>query len=55
MVDYENPWTYLERPFTSDDVLDNFGFVGRLERQKERNERSNKKVIGSGITDHVQN
>ena len=27
MVDYENPWTYLERPFTSDDILDNFGFV----------------------------
>jgi hypothetical protein len=27
MVDYENPWTYLERPFTSDNILDNFGFV----------------------------
>ncbi len=27
MVDYENPWIYLERPFTSDDVLDNYGFV----------------------------
>ena len=30
MVDYENPWTYLERPFTSDDVLDNFGFVYKI-------------------------
>ena len=26
-IDYENPWTYLERPFTSDDVLDYYGFV----------------------------
>ncbi len=27
MCDYENPWTYLERPFTSDDVRDFYGFV----------------------------
>ena len=26
-IDYENPWLYLERPFTSDDVRDNYGFV----------------------------
>ena len=26
-IDYENPWMYLERPFTSDDVRDFFGFV----------------------------
>jgi len=26
-VDYENPWMYLERPFTSDDILDHHGFV----------------------------
>ena len=26
-IDYENPWLYLERPFTSDDVGDNYGFV----------------------------
>ena len=26
-IDYENPWIYLERPFTGDDVRDNFGFV----------------------------
>ena len=25
--DYENPWMYLERPFNSDDVGDNYGFV----------------------------
>ena len=27
MIDYENPWIYLERPFTSDDVRDYYGFV----------------------------
>ena len=26
-IDYENPWVYMERPFTGDDVRDNFGFV----------------------------
>ena len=25
--DYENPWMYLEHPFNSDDVGDNYGFV----------------------------
>jgi hypothetical protein len=27
MVDYENPWTYMERIFDSSDVGDHFGFV----------------------------
>lgn len=27
MNSYENPWIYLERPFTGDDVRDFFGFV----------------------------
>ena len=26
-IDYENPWMYLERPFTSDDIHDFYGFV----------------------------
>jgi len=26
-VDYENPWIYEGRPFTSDDIGDNYGFV----------------------------
>ena len=26
-VDYANPWTYLDKPFTSDDIGDNYGFV----------------------------
>ena len=27
MDSYENPWIYLDRPFTGDDVRDFFGFV----------------------------
>ena len=27
MDSYENPWIYLERPFTSDDIGDFYGFV----------------------------
>jgi len=41
MVDYENPWTYLERPFTSDDILDNFGFVYLI-----TNISTNRKYLG---------
>ena len=26
-IDYENPWRYGERPFTSDDIHDFYGFV----------------------------
>ena len=26
-MSYENPWIYLERPFTSDDIDDFHGFV----------------------------
>jgi len=26
-IDYENPWIYNETPFTSDDIMDYFGFV----------------------------
>ena len=74
VCDYENPWTLMERPFTSDDVHDFFealcislpisqtndntlgeSIFGLLENQKERREKSNKRVIGSGIMGHVQN
>jgi len=27
MVDYENPWTYKNKPFTSEDIQDYYGFV----------------------------
>ena len=26
-IDYENPWIYCDRPFTSDDIHDFYGFV----------------------------
>ena len=29
-VDYENPWIYEGRPFTSDDIRDYYGFVYRI-------------------------
>ena len=29
-VDYENPWIYEDRPFTSDDIGDYYGFVYRI-------------------------
>jgi len=29
-VDYENPWIYKGRPFTSDDIGDYYGFVYRI-------------------------
>ena len=30
MDSYENPWIYLDRPFTGDDVRDNFGLVYKI-------------------------
>ena len=30
MVDYENPWMYMERAFDSSHVGDNFGFVYKI-------------------------
>ena len=72
-MSYENPWTYLELPFDSESIGDNFGFVykitnllngrqyigrkyfGLIEPHQERKEKSNKRVIGNGITDLVQN
>ena len=29
-MDYENPWLYLEQPFDSDSIGDNFGFVYKI-------------------------
>ena len=40
-VDYENPWIYEGRPFTSDDIGDNYGFVYRI-----TNTTSGKQYIG---------
>ena len=40
-VDYENPWIYEGRPFTSDDIGDYYGFVYRI-----TNTTSGKSYIG---------
>lgn len=40
-VDYANPWTYLDKPFTSDDIGDNYGFVYLIV-----NTANNRKYIG---------
>jgi len=40
-TDYENPWTYMERTFDSDDVRDYFGFVYLI-----TNLKNNRQYIG---------
>ena len=40
-IDYENPWIYEGRPFTSDDIGDYYGFVYRI-----TNTTSGKSYIG---------
>ena len=40
-IDYENPWIYEGRPFTSDDIGDYYGFVYRI-----TNTTSSKSYIG---------
>ena len=40
-VDYENPWMYEGKPFTSDDIGDYYGFVYRI-----TNTNNSKSYIG---------
>ena len=40
-VDYENPWIYKGKPFTSDDIGDYYGFVYRI-----TNTNNHKSYIG---------
>ena len=40
-VDYENPWMYEGKPFTSDDIGDYYGFVYRI-----TNTKNHKSYIG---------
>jgi hypothetical protein len=40
-IDYENPWSYNERPFTSNDIQDYFGFVYLIQ-----NNLNGRKYIG---------
>ena len=41
MVDYENPWMYKGRPFTSEKIKDNYGFLYLIE-----NTMTGQKYIG---------
>jgi len=34
-IDYENPWIYCERPFTSDDIHDFYGFVYNITNKSQ--------------------
>ena len=40
-IDYENPWFYNGKPFTSDDIGDHYGFVYLIE-----NKLNGRKYIG---------
>ena len=40
-IDYANPWTYLDKPFVTDDIGDNYGFVYLIV-----NTVNNRKYIG---------
>ena len=45
--DYENPWTYLERTFNSDDVRDYFGFVYLITNKSNQRQYIGRKYFWS--------
>jgi len=45
VCDYENPWTFLERPFTSDDVLNYYGFVYLITNLSNQRQYIGRKVF----------
>ena len=45
--DYENPWTYLERPFNSVDVCDYFGFVYLITNKSNKRQYIGRKYFWS--------
>ena len=47
MDSYENPWVYLERPFTSDDVRDFFGFVYLITNKSNKRQYIGRKYFWS--------
>ena len=47
MDSYENPWIYLERPFTSDDVRDFFGFVYLITNKSNKRQYIGRKYFWS--------
>ena len=54
-VDYENPWMYEGKPFTSDDIGDYYGFVYRITNINNRKSYIGRKLqasqTGSDITE----
>ena len=46
-VDYENPWMYNEVPFTSADILDNFGFVYLITNKSNQRQYIGRKYFWS--------
>ena len=49
-VDYENPWIYEGRPFTSDDIGDYYGFIYCI-----TNTSTGRKYIGRKYFDRREN
>jgi len=47
VCDYENPWTLMERPFTSDDVHDFFGFVYLITNKSNQRQYIGRKYFWS--------
>ncbi len=45
--DYENPWTYLERTFNSNDVRDYFGFVYLITNKSNQRQYIGRKYFWS--------
>ena len=46
-TDYENPWTYMERTFNSDDVGEYFGFVYVITNLKNKRQYVGRKYFWS--------
>ena len=46
-IDYENPWMYNEVPFTSADILDNFGFVYLITNKSNQRQYIGRKYFWS--------
>lgn len=47
MCDYENPWTYNGKIFTSDDICDNYGFVYLIINKKNKRKYIGRKYFWS--------
>jgi hypothetical protein len=46
-IDYENPWVYNGKPFSSSDILDNFGFVYLIANKSNQRQYIGRKYFWS--------